>query len=173
MRIEARVEGIQDMIDVLKGLRPAVQRRILRPAITSEGRRMAAFAKLTVPEKTGLLKKSQGSRVKTYQSGAVVAIVGARRGFRKRVGNKFVDPAKYDHLVHGGTKPHPVISRFGGRKVFGLKKRTQTLKMHPGTKKNPYLKRAAKSALIEAGKRMSERMAREITKLAKGNKLKL
>ena len=185
MRIETGVEGIGELMAVIKGLRPSVQRRILRPALIIEGRRLSQIAKSLAPVRYGTLRKSIGAKIKTYPSGAVVAVIGHRHGFKKFIGMKTWDPAVMAHMVHGGTKPHFLSGRtaVGGRVYAYTNKRgidryirtrsTYTTKLHPGAKANPYLLKATKISLAGAGGRMSERMAREITKLAKGNKLKL
>lgn len=90
----------------------------------------------------GLLKKSLGQKVKTYaKSNTVVAIVGPRKGFRKRIGtitrgkNKgqpvYADPVKYAHLVELGTRhssPKPFLrpaSNVGARTMAAVM-RSQT-----------------------------------------------
>lgn len=169
MRIDAKVEGINEMMAVLKGLRPAVQRRVLRPALAIEGRNVARAAKALVPVRLGQLKKAQGSKLKTYENGTVIAIVGAqRKKYVTYIGGKKIDPSKYDHLVHGGTQPHFIAAR-----TIVRTKVTLPGQFHPGTKPFPYLKIASANTMAGAGQRISARMSQEIKKLAVGNKLKL
>lgn len=162
LKIQAHIEGMDELRKTLLGLPAQIQRRVLRPAMAAEGRRVAKHARSYVPVRHGLLKKSMGSKVKTYvQSGAVVAIVGPRSDFKQVIAGKPVKPSKYAHLVEFGTRAHliPRRSNVATRKTYGGQ-------MHPGAKAQKPLTRGYKSGLEGAGPRMADRMAVEIEKQA-------
>ena len=90
------------------------QRKVLRPAVRAAAKPVVKAARQKVPKKTGALRKSLGTKVKTYTgSQSVVAIVGPRTGFRTVDDNgRANDPARYGHLVELGTKnnaPQPFL----------------------------------------------------------------
>lgn len=122
--VKARVDGIADLMAQLDGLKKSVRNKILRKAVSNAGKTLlwAARARVAGFKRTGLLYKSLGRKVKVYPSGAVVAIVGARKGFKQIIGVRkrdsrpgtkypkaagdpiYADPTKYLHLVELGTK---------------------------------------------------------------------
>jgi len=84
-----------------------VQKKISRQVIMKAGRRTAKAAKPKVTIRSGTLKKSIGTRGRTYKDD-VMAVVGPRQGFRTTVDGEPHDPAKIGHLVergHGGPGP--------------------------------------------------------------------
>ena len=131
-RVEARLEGVEQAIAALKALPAKLAKRALRQAVAAGTRRLAKEAKGLAPARTRLLRRSLGSKVKAYPSGAVVGIVGVRKGFRQQIGVARVDsrqgtryprkagtpiyanPEKYLHLVELGTyrsRPAGFLSR--------------------------------------------------------------
>lgn len=136
-RVEARVEGVEDLQKALMDLKRSVRRKILTRAIRRAHKDVVTKARQLVPVKSSLLKKSIGAKVKVYAAkGAVVAVIGPRKGFRKEVakvktkkGMKHLivtdkvnaklagkgqeakrviqDPVKYAHLVELGTARYP------------------------------------------------------------------
>lgn len=130
--IKGKLEGVGDVFKRIENLKRSARNKILRPAINSAASVVLKAAKAKVPERSNaplnieslkLLKKSLGRKSKTYPSGAVVAIVGARKGFRAQIGVRvrngvkskigdpiYEDPANIAHLVefgHGGPHPAP------------------------------------------------------------------
>lgn len=173
MKIKAEIKGAKELQDLLRKFTPAVQRRILRPALNVEGTRVLQEARARVPVDTKLLRRSLGKRTRTYKNGTVLVIVGPRRGFKEQIDGRYKNPSKYAHLVEFGVKPHSIVSRFAGRQVIGRKKRQHTMLMHPGMKGRKPLTKAYKTALNGAAERMAARMAVEIEKLAAKGKLRL
>lgn len=132
--IETQVVGMEEVKARLNLLKLNIQKKALRRGITKISRLITKSAKAKAPKeiggkgslaraRAGTYRKSIGQKVKTYSNGAVVGIIGARKGFRKQIGvrvrgaNKgqpiFHDPAKIGHLIelgHGGPAPagpHP------------------------------------------------------------------
>ena len=102
------LEGFDELQRKLDGLPAKVVKKVVRPAVTKAGRIVRKQMKADAPVEFGVLKKAFGSKVKTYSSGNIVAIVGARAEIvgqvtlpsghtQKRV------PANYAHLVELGT----------------------------------------------------------------------
>jgi len=121
---EFKVEGIERLMQALTELPKRVQNKVLRKAVRkgatvlTRAMRQGAPKKGSTEDATGQLRRSIGSRMKTYR-GTVVAIVGPRRGFREELttpgGKKVIrDPVKYAHLYEFGSfrqAPHPFMTR--------------------------------------------------------------
>ncbi len=60
----AKVQGSAELVSRLKSLAPAAQRKVLRPVMAEQGRKIAKLAKTNAPKKSGLLAKSMGSKVR-------------------------------------------------------------------------------------------------------------
>jgi hypothetical protein len=103
--IKSELTGLEDVLRNLRGVKASVRNRALRTGVTKVSRRMAAAAKAKVDKRTGLVKKSIGSKVKTYKNRAVVVgIIGPRTGFKQRVvlpdgSTEVEDPAKIAHFI--------------------------------------------------------------------------
>ncbi len=124
----ARVEGVEQLLKQLDAISSKLRKKTLRKAITQAARMVKDSAKARVPRrrkadipkylnyKGGQLRKSLAHKIKVYD-GAVVGIVGARKGFRIQIGERksgspvFVNPVKYLHLVELGTR-HSKASHF-------------------------------------------------------------
>jgi Bacteriophage HK97-gp10, putative tail-component len=103
--IKGELEGLEETMAALRRLKPSKGRAILRKGLTKATRILAKGAKSRAPKgPTGLLKKSIGSKVKTYPKGAVVGLVGARKGHKKVIDGRNVDPARYSHLSERGRR---------------------------------------------------------------------
>ena len=106
--LKGRMEGGKAINKNLALLKKAIQRRVLRKAVTAASKPVLAAAKAKAPRETDLLLKSLGRKTKTYRSsGVAVAIVGPREGFGREVevnGEvQIQDPIFYAHLVELGT----------------------------------------------------------------------
>lgn len=170
LTISAEITGIKDLMNMLKKFTPAVQRRILRPALNAEGQRVLVQARSNVPVDTKLLKRSLGKRTKTYKDGRVIVIVGPRRGFREIHKGRPKNPSNYAHLVEFGAAPH-TLKVHSARLASSKGQKFQ--QMHPGAPAQKPLTRAYQTALNGAAERMASRMAQEIEKLAAKGKLKV
>jgi len=105
----AIVQGDRALIRRLGALKRGIARRIVSRASNKVIGPVAKAAKRNCPVDTGLLKKSIGKRTKTYRgSGAVVSVVGPRKGFAGQdAQGRQKDPTKYAHLAerkHGFLK---------------------------------------------------------------------
>lgn len=160
-----------------------------RRDVTLKGARAAAkvlerAAKNESPRRTGMLRKAQGVLAKKGRKGTTTsfAVQGAKKRTEKMVAPpgrskpQRIVPAFYDHLVQGGTKPHSVSKgeRLGREqrtnkrgRVFGrqVAQTSQTGKLHPGAKPNPYRKRAWSSSQVAAGEAGLAAMAEAEQKL--------
>jgi hypothetical protein len=129
MDIEIKIDlrGDAELFDKLASLPHKVARKLERGAILKVCRLIARLAKqnLAGHQVTGLLKASLGTKTYTARNGAIVGIVGPRRGTgrqrdkvlkrrimrtaswklkrqQKNVALAKVDPVKYAHLVERG-----------------------------------------------------------------------
>src|SRR5690348_17333966 len=94
----------------LKKLETKAARKANRKGVAAASRLLAKKAKGRVHRGhggvPGLLKKSIGSKTKTYRgSGVTVGIIGPRKGFLHVLkGGKRVDPVKYAHIEENGRR---------------------------------------------------------------------
>ena len=106
-KIDAVLDGERELGRLLREL-PKAARKGLRGAMNAAATPISKAAKKNAPRESGLLKRSIGKRVKTYSSGTVAAVIGARREVSGEYKGKKRVPANYAHLVeqgHGGPRP--------------------------------------------------------------------
>ena len=113
-----KVQGHRQIIANLSTLENRVRKKILRKVVRKAQKPMIADARQRCPKKTGQLRKSLGTIVKTYGPN-VIAVGGPRGGFRIEIDGKPIDPVHYAHLVEGGHRasgfssvtvpPHPFL----------------------------------------------------------------
>lgn len=156
----------------LKGVRAGAKEllKIVRPLVPRRKR-------------SGALRQAQGVKAAKGKKGKTVsfAVQGAKTNiikFVKLQGYKTpqkVWPAKYDHLVQGGTKAHRLgkgeaVERLRRGRVATRQTAQTTGGQHPGTAPNPYRKRAYEAAKHRIGavmnKVMGDELQKEIAKLA-------
>lgn len=176
-----------------KGLVNEMQtRRITRLGVKTAIGILEGAARVAAPKRSGsgALQRAQWSIVKAGKKGKTIsfAVQGAvkkaiwfvrLKGYRKP---QKVRPEFYDHLVLGGTRAHRLgsgekLARLAGvsklgrvyRKAIAATAQT-TGRLHPGSKPNPYRKRAwniAKDRAAQAAlKKMGEATQRAIAKAA-------
>jgi HK97 gp10 family phage protein len=130
--VKATIQGMEELSKLLKLLPGRVQKKVLRKAIVAASSPIVKQARANAPVRFGFLKRSVGRKVKTYRTGNVVAVIGAKRGS----GNSRHEPANYSHLVERGTRPHQIS------KGAVIDKVLTAGKPHPGAKPKPFLKPA-------------------------------
>ena len=165
MKLQFRLEGLEDLKLRLNSLPIALRNRIVRKAVTKGARIILKSAQSKVVERTGQLRKSLGVKVKTYRAapfagantknaaGTTVAIIGARKGFDIEVNGKKVNPTRYAHLVEFGTRPHALgeFSKLAAK--VGVVGGYQHGRMHKGAEAKPFLRPAydeSKAAAMRA-----------------------
>lgn len=115
------ITGDGALIQALKSLDRKIARKTIRKAITKAVKPIRVAYKANVPVKHGWLKKAVGSKVKTGRGGKVSGIIGARSDLEavvpdERTGKpRKIRPAKYQHLVEFGTRPHTI--KVGKRRI--------------------------------------------------------
>lgn len=179
-RIQAKVNGLDDVMKTLAKLKQSTRTKILRKAVTQGAKPILKDARSKAPVESGLLKKSLGTKIKTYPSGVVVAVIGPRMEFKtdpktskrkqvyKRTGKAKLkrferrQPAYYAHLVEKGTKPHSL------GKGSSTRKKTQVQgPQHPGTKAVKFMRRALDSQQASVRVIMRKVIRQELEKEAK------
>jgi HK97 gp10 family phage protein len=124
--VSAKVVGVASSLAAFEEMKRATKNRIVRKAVTSGTNPMnrAAKASSKFIDRTGLLRKSIGKKVRTYRnSGATIGVIGPRRGFARNrnvlgswnastghrsINQVRINPTHYAHLVehgHGGPAP--------------------------------------------------------------------
>lgn len=179
MAVTAQVIGAEAVMKSLANLKGAVQRRLVRGALTAAARVVAKEMKALAPRDSGLLKKSIGQVVRTYRNkGVTLAVIGPRRGFKRFVnrtradGSKrqvMSDPVKYARLVEFGTEPH-ALGKGSDLLTKKKSKGKQHGLMHPGTRAQPFIRPALERKKAEAmnvfTQKLREGMEREAAKAA-------
>lgn len=114
-QVDFTLVGEKRMAKLLDSIPSKMKRKELRKVMSKASTPILKRARALVPVRSGLLKKSLGKKVKTYKSGTVAVIIGARRQYVGIVNNKKHVPANIAHLVEGGhggprpAKPHPFL----------------------------------------------------------------
>ncbi len=146
--IKSRLTGLEDVQAVLFGMARGAANRVMRPAMNAGARILRDRMRSEAPvgrgaidesgtrRKLKLLRKSIGYKTKVYK-GAVVSIVGPRKGFKVIVAGRPYDPVKYAHIVENGRgvvriKNKRVLS--DGGVIYGVEVRA--------TKPNPFMRRS-------------------------------
>lgn len=100
-----RLRGLDATLKNLRMFPIAIQRKVIRKAITKGSQPVAKAAKANVPTDSKQYKKSIGYKVWTgRKTGVVLAFIGPRLGFKTMFKGKPRDPRYYAHLVEFGRK---------------------------------------------------------------------
>ena len=174
-RIKGTMTGQQQLFGKLDGLKASLQRKILRKAVTAAAKPVRDQAKQNVPVQTGLYKKAIGTKIKTYPSGRVVALIGARTAFKRAVTvvtprgtyKQIRNPAYYAHLIEFDVRAH-ALGKGASLGYKGKKKsrpRVQHGAGHPGYKGLHPLQHAWDQTQDKALAIMIDRISEEVRKL--------
>lgn len=118
--VSTKLNGLDGLVKELSKLGQKTKNQMLRPAVRAGASILNKEMKKQAPKLRGLLKRSIGIKMKTYKNGTVAAILGARRGYKVKIGTNqkgqalYADPARYLHLVELGTShssPNPFMRR--------------------------------------------------------------
>lgn len=101
--VKVEVDGLSDVLKVINDVEVGIRNRVLRKAFRAYGKQIIKPAKAAAPRRSGTLRKSIGQKVATYKSGAVVLVVGPRRGVVGDHDGRKVVPSRTAHLVEFGT----------------------------------------------------------------------
>jgi hypothetical protein len=172
--IRIELQGVDGLLATLREMQVKVKSHILRNAMDKAVRPLAKLGKEKAPRRgkveyakggtyvrTGLLRKSIGTRVRMYQSTAV-GVVGPRH-MPTQIGGKTLDPGNYGHLVEfghriavGGALPTSASGKPMKEHIITRGKRKGQLKTYTGHVRgvvpaHPFLRPA-----WEIGKRKAE-----------------
>lgn len=161
--IKYTTSGVPELYEQLRKADVKIARQAMRKAIAKSLKPILADAKANVAEDTGTLKEALGQKIKAYKGGlSVTGIAGPRydkvskrskkppkpKKFARVVqrGGKSVEliPAKYAHLVEKGTRPHALgkgsqIPSTNEARRARQKNLSQTGRIHPGAKAQPFM----------------------------------
>ena len=163
--INLDVKGVKETQAKLQRLRPALQRKAIRPSVQAAGTVMAKAARQSAPIGTApaiwkngknkgqarkRLRKTIATRMKTYGNGSIVCVVGSRSR-----------EAPHGHLVEDGTKAHviPGPVKLGGRVYRNLQ--------HPGTSPRRWLRRAMQSSTGNQQTAFRAKLTEKVEQVAK------
>lgn len=119
IHVKASVAGVVATVRMFDHLRQAIRNKILRKSVSTgcvpQNKKAKATARFR--DRTGMLRKSIGIKVRTYRKTASsIGVVGPRYGYTTTYRGKRVDPTKYSHIVEGGVfrrrQPPPFPRRF-------------------------------------------------------------
>lgn len=168
MRVVAKPMGFEEAKAKLETYRVSMRKRMLRKAVragSAEIRKtMKAYAPVGV---TGALKKSLTNIVAKSKpnSDKILGVIGPRRKFTKD-GAK---PAKYAHLVEGGTAPHRIMPKLGKpllRLVVNGRVRYVTSVNHGGAKPRRFISNTAATSANAARMRFESKLRFEVVNQA-------
>ncbi len=178
LKTAVNTRGITGVVNASKS------RQIAMKGLRAGIRILVHTAKSGAPVGSGALRKAQGYRVAKGRKVSAFAAQGVRVAAQKQVGSVIRKPAKYDHLVQGGVKPHRLgsgekLSRHRVTKfaeIFQPATSQSTGGRHPGVKPNPYRRRAYQREkdrintviLQEMGAELQRVIARESAKMPGG-----
>ena len=177
-KVSIHIEGATTAVQSLKELEFAARRRVVSAAVRASNAVIVREAKKLAPEDTGLLKRSiRGSVKMDRASGRVYGSIRAKRSSAQKKKAKEGDknPARYAHLVIGGTKPHS-IQKGDETAMLALPGGWFTRVWHPGIKPRPFMEQAASNAFQEAisdfSEKFEEKLVAECTKIYRANQAK-
>lgn len=155
-------DGLEPLLKQLGKLKRNYRRNALRNSVRAATKPIVQAAKAGVPVEHGFLKKALKVKIRVFnQGGTVAAIIGAERkkiAVTKGDQTKYINPARYIHLVEKGTKPHEISVphwRNPEKKITLL---------HPGSPPRPFLRRAYENNRELAKSIMRQRLDEEIKK---------
>jgi HK97 gp10 family phage protein len=135
MRFDVKLTGVDHLLKRLFSLKQGMRNVILRRALRAGAKPVWLGARHRAKAGTRELRRSLGTRMKSYRRGGVVVIVIGPRSkntIQHPPGSLFpsytrgYNPARYAHLHEKGTKPHKIPIKRG--RLAGVTVR------HPGTK---------------------------------------
>lgn len=165
IKVQFKTTGVPELFAQLQAIDKKLARKAMKAGIKEINKVVLNKIKAGVPVETKTLKKAQGSKIVSFQSGLIqVGITGARfdakpkpgkqakpKKFSRKVkvkglyGEREIQrtPTYYAHLVEFGTRPHALgkgsrIARKDRRKV----KIAQHGMRHPGAKDQPFMRPA-------------------------------
>ena len=155
--VNASFTGFREANRQIDKIIAQVERRGNRRALNKASRPIIKGARRKVRRRHGDLRKSLGNVIRMEKkTGAIISIIGPRRGRKRVVDGKPVDPANYAHLVEYGTQPHEIKPRNpAGALPVGNDQFAGTVQ-HPGTPAAPFLRPAYDENKNEAPKDYGE-----------------
>lgn len=162
--LSMKLEGVDEAAKRLDSADRKIRKRVVRKAVRAGAAPYVKAVKRDAPVDTRELKKSLTQKVKSYRSGAtIVSVVGARN--RRSPSGR--NPAKYLHLVEGGTRPHVIRTRTAAALSLGRNAFVKEVR-HPGTKATRFMATTAtsrRSEMVNAfSSKMKEETERELAK---------
>ena len=159
--VNAKMLGDKSLLQRLNRLPQKLRNKVIRPALNKQASVVAKAARKLIPmgdEEPPLkndgsprkhLKRTIGTRSRTYGEN-ITNIIGPKSR-----------EAPHKHLVHDGTKAHPVSirSKIDRNIVTGWYQ-------HPGAKANPFLKQALKNSQAEGLSVFTSALKSNIEKVA-------
>lgn len=195
LAIRGKVQGMDSLRNRLREFGVKFERSATRKAIKAGTRVFLASVKSALhADDTGALRMSLGDKTASYRGGKVlVGVVGPRTGTfavgrgraktRKlsRLGQKLEalgkQPARYAHLLEGGTRPHAIGSGstlarpevvVNGRRRRKAVPHMQRGRMHPGARPRPFMAPGYHSGVGAAQAAMTRVLAEEVRTAASG-----
>lgn len=168
--------GLPQTLRRLQELPQKIQKRCMMKAVRAGGAPLLKAARRNWPRLTGLSKRSLDQKVVSYGAGrVVVSIVGQRKNALIRARAKLrkgrggisgrgdVVPV---HFVEEATKPHRIPKYGRGMLILRTPAGLRAIDhvMHPGTRGQHPIRRAADSASGEAGQAFAAKLEQEVSR---------
>lgn len=195
MEIGITIKGARAAAAKFDQLDAITRRKVLRKATTAASGLIRKAVKQKAPRKTGLLRKSLGSKVKKYERGNVyTAIIGQAKGIEEQKGFSKAVARAVGHKKRGGLSGEGAVVPLwlvnnaveshgmpGKRKekrdpskpyVWTVGSRRiyrEYIRNHPGHSGSKFIERGARSSQLPASKafrrKFKSELAREMRKL--------
>lgn len=173
-RINVTIEGAEEILKSLEGVKTGVKNRVLRKAIRAALKPVLNAAKANVPVEQGVsprnwLKKSLITRIATLRRDGVIGLVGPRTKYETemtfkprtiQIGGRTVTlqakprkylATKYAHLTEFGVKPHTITPKSGPFKGRAIQ--------HPGVQAKHWLQQAWNATKAQAASILQQEVA--------------
>tara|TARA_R100001086_G_scaffold238110_2_gene162634 strand:+ start:3918 stop:4481 length:564 start_codon:yes stop_codon:yes gene_type:complete len=142
--------GNKELQQILDGLPVKIRKTVMRRAMSRGADSVLNKMQMNlVPhEESGLLSDSLGVKMIQYKSGATVAVIGPRTGFKRMYHGKMRNPLNYAHLVEYGTFQHMIHPLTKTVLIIGRSFKRAVI--HPGSKPVAFMRRAWQSKRAKA-----------------------
>lgn len=165
-----KLEGGKELRNLFNELPKRVRSKGLRQAVSAGATPVVKALKADTPRVSGLLKKAETKKIKTYKGGTnVIAVIGANVNTAGEYNGRNRVPANYFHLVEDGVAPHSLSK---GASIRRKRAGDGNGAQHPGFAGRHMLKNAYNTTKDQAGSIMVDKLQSvlesEAEKLANG-----
>lgn len=110
-----KLQGGKELRHLCDELPKRVRTKALRQGVSAAATPVVKQLKANTRRQSGLLKRAETKKIKTYKGGnTVIAVIGANRNVTGEYQGRARVPANYFHLINDGVAPHGKHPGFAG-----------------------------------------------------------